>query len=476
MNTLVINLNSEADVSWHSYLQSTSEFFLSTTHDFTGETYQDALDLANSSQDLLGPFLYGSGKQFDLVFKFEYPDLVPVDLSDNVLDNSILGMLISDSALTPDQISDYLVFFLNGWASAITRCPCYNDSIDDPLQCVGTQSGIWGTIMRSYEADLGGGVNSYLAPCLNPGNTMQISTGVSPFFNVTAQVIRIRNLDRIQFTRVSSALKSCTKTMVITLIGITCPGDGDDYGVKTPFGIDVSMQASVLGENLFANDPKLCDNVAPSEKDQDCPNSPGCVEVFLPASYLQMSIELNLQDGFDYSCAPPKLNKRLKLDTANIQMNFNFTNTPDIQLAGINEDFLLQIETAMLQLSNTSMKSVINNLLVQKITPFLDQFLQSIRFLEIVSFCAEFPVPVIMECGIGPPDLPEKCDLCDDCCLCVTQGDCGEKCRQNCPCVLPFCAGTQRTINSLWWYIFFVICMVLSFTVFVLIRMVKSIG
>jgi len=264
--------------------------------------------------------------------------------------------------------------------------------------------------------------------------------------------------------------------MVITINGVTCGKDDKDHDTNTKFGIDVSMQASVMGSNLFPeNNEKYCNNLVPSQFNTECPANLGCVQVFIPATFVEMSMEIPFQAGFN-SCVLPGISQRLKLDGTSLKMNFNFTNTPEFKIPSLNADFLLQIEAAMLQLTNTGMKSILNNIISEKLTTFVTDFLKPLAIIEIFSTCVTYPVVNKMICNTNTPILPIHCDLCDECCLCLTQGDCGDVCRENCPCVVPFCKSMNRTLNPLWWTLFIIVSLLLVMTSFVLIRMVISIG
>lgn len=264
--------------------------------------------------------------------------------------------------------------------------------------------------------------------------------------------------------------------MVITLNGVTCGRFDSDHGVNTKFGVDVSMQASVMGSNLFpANNEKYCNNLAPSEQNTDCPVNVGCVQVFIPATFIQMSMEIPFQDGLSF-CSLPQISQRLKLENTKLKINFDFTNTPEFIIPSLNATFLLQIEAAMLQLTNTGMKSILNGIISDKLTTFVSDFLKPLSFIELFSVCVTYPAVNKMICNDTVPVLPTKCDLCDDCCLCLTLGDCGDKCRATCPCVVPFCKSLNRTLDPIWWTIFTIISILLVFISYVLVRMVISIG
>ena len=468
MSIAVFNINSPNDISWGSFLSGNLEGFLQSEVAWNPSlTFQEILDQMNGTGEL-------GNTGFDSILVYREPNYVPADLGDLVPEGAILLIYISSILQTPNTIGDLIVTSLNGFASLLTGCPCNN--VGDIGDCTTTlRRGLWALITREIPVSLGG-ANSFLAPCFNPGSSVQVSSGAAPFFSVTAQVMRIRNFDRVKFLKVSSGFKECTQTMVINIIGQTCGFGNTDNTVDTRFGIDVSVQATALGQNLFP-DPKFCDALQATVKNQDCPVAQSCVQVFLPATIIEMTLEVALVPGDPITCAT---GSSLKLDWSktSLNLNFNFTDKPDFWYPGliINEDFRVQLESAMLQLTNGVMRNTIDKIIADKLSPFVNQFVKELSSFTNFSFCVEFPTPSRVKCTSEPPILPEQCDLCDDCCLCLTRGDCGELCRQECPCVVPFCVALNRTIDPIWWLIVAIIGVLLTILTFFIASSIRGIG
>ena len=472
---IVFDFDLSPDVSYATYKNSVNPPPTFATITASG-TFQDALDASL----VLGAIESGVTKTYDSVLYWDPPNLIKVNLSDPLPPNSILGMYDSTDPKTQDDISNWITFLLNGFGS-VFGCPCNNIDASGittlPGNCItdGFWQGFWNKITREFETEIGG-VSTFIGPCMNPGNVIQIQAGVAPFFSVTAQVVRIRNLDRLKFLKVKSDVKACTKSLVLTLIGQTCGGDDNDNGVPTKFGIDVSMQATALGQNLFIGNEYFCDNVQPAVQNEDCAANVGCIEVFLPATLVQLVMEIELIDG-ESECGMEK-SVRINWKNSKLSMNFSFSDRPDFWVPGliINDDFRDQIESAMLQLANSSMRNVISNLLSEKVKPFFDNFIQGLGALTDWPFCVTFPTPTKMTCDSTVPTLPATCDLCDPCCLCLTRGDCGDLCRQDCPCILPFCTAVNRTLNPIWWFLFWVVFIIIIIATLVFIGIARGIG
>jgi hypothetical protein len=238
----------------------------------------------------------------------------------------------------------------------------------------------------------------------------------------------------------------------------------------------VSVQATALGQNLFP-DPKFCDSLQDTVKNQDCPIAQSCVQVFLPATIMEMTLEIALVPGDPITCATGS-SRKLDWSKTSLNLNFNFTDKPDFWYPGliINDDFRVQIESAMLQLTNGVMRNTIDKIIADKLSPFVNQFVKELESFTNFSFCVDFPTPSRIKCTSEPPILPEQCDLCDDCCLCLTRGDCGDLCRQECPCVVPFCQALNRTIDPIWWLIVAILAVLLTILTFFIASSIRGIG
>lgn len=472
MSIYVINFNSPIDISWSSFKNGANVPALNTIVNWVpGLTFQGVLDEANSR-----PAFLGSVVEADSILIYNEPNFVPVESTAIVPEGSVIAVYDSLLLQTPDSISDKIVSALNGPFSTVFGCPCTNVGPAGACTTNPVLRGLWAGITRDFSVNVGG-VTGFLGPCFNPGKSMQVSAGIAPFFSVTAQVVRVRNFDRVKFLKVSSGFKECTQTMIITIIGQTCGSDNSDHGILTKFGVDVSMQASALGQNLFT-EPKFCDNVDPAVQNLDCPVNGGCVQVFLPATYIEMTIEINLNPGDAITCATGS-SKKLDWNNVKIAMNFNFTDRPEFYVPGIiiNEDLRVQLESAMLQLTNGVMRNVISDIISDKLSPFINEFLSQLTTLTNFSFCVDFPPQSRIKCNSKiPPVLPAACDLCDECCLCLTRGDCGALCRQNCPCVVPFCKSLDRTIEPIWFTVFIIFVIIFIILAFIAMRIVIGIG
>lgn len=468
MSVFVFNINSPHDISWSSFRAGTLQDYTNSEVTWSPSlTFQNVIDSANG---LLSAELGGSG--FDSILLYVEPNYVlQEDLGELVPEGAILLIFASSILQDPNTIGNLIVNTLNGLTSFITGCPC-TDLLNSGNCTTNGNRGLWALITREFPISEGG-ANSFLAPCFNPGSSIQVSAGALPFFGVTAQVMRIRNFDRVKFLKVSTGFKECTKTMVINIIGQTC---GFITGFDTRFGIDVSVQATALGQNLFP-DPKFCDALPETVKNQDCAIAQSCVQVFLPATIIEMSLEVALLPGDPITCATGS-SRKLDWSNTSLNLNFNFTDKPDFYYPGliINDDFRVQLESAMLQLTNGVMRETISKIIADKLSPFVNEFLQRLNTLTNFSFCVDFPTPSRIKCSSEQPILPAECDLCDECCLCLTRGDCGDLCRQECPCVVPFCKSLKRTIDPIWWFIFIIITILMVISIFLLARVVKGIG
>jgi hypothetical protein len=250
--------------------------------------------------------------------------------------------------------------------------------------------------------------------------------------------------------------------------------------------MDLSVQAQVLGRNVFGTD-RFCDNLPAVDQYESCGNnSVYCLDVALPSALVNLQLEVPvtyLKDGGkDLFCsiANGGINNakafRTKFTDATMKLDFALLDKPEItfpQPSIISDQFKFIIETTIMQAANTSLRQIIDQQLTDQMAPFLKDALAIAGFMDTIDMCflnSDLQPLPNMTCNAGvTPTPPEQCNPCDACCLCLTSGDCGEKCLQNCPCVSPFCTKVDRVFDPLWWLLFTIIVII-----FVIILVVGS--
>lgn len=394
----------------------------------------------------------------------------------------------------PESFGQFLVNVLNGPTNVPSdpqypsfTCPCQNDDSAN-AQCA---VGAWNFIAQQINLQLSDKVSSYMAPCLNPGNTMFVNEGVGSIFNVSAQIKRIRNLDRIRFRTVEATPKPCNNSILYQFAAVTCGQNERDEcpskptscsaPISTRLGLDFSIQATVLGTNVL-DSSRLCDNLDPIGAMQHCPLQSGqCLEVFLPLMLINMTLEVPLSYTkntiYDDYCKLYNTSNSAfigQFQYASFSMGVAMSEKPIIlyptQTTLIPPQYKTFIETAVMDAANTVLKGSLDTQLTNAFTPFFQNAFKLAPLMDVIPICANFSQSTLnMACPATEFVVPPvTCNPCDFCCLCYTGGDCGEKCLQNCPCVNNFCTAVDRVIYPIWWKLVIVISILIVFLMFVI--------
>lgn len=148
----------------------------------------------------------------------------------------------------------------------------------------------------------------------------------------------------------------------------------------------------------------------------------------------------------------------LQFQNVQLRLEFVMDSAPVIEgipVSIINQDIIDEISTLAIQVANGAFRKVMNDTINAKLGPFLQDFFATLsllnEFFECSPICLSNVESNFIDCSTStPPTLPSTCDLCDQCCLCITSGDCSELCRQNCPCIRTFCANTTQVLKPVW--------------------------
>jgi len=394
-----------------------------------------------------------------------------------------------------ESLGQLVVNLLNGPANNPDNgfpsftCPCQNAS--SQAYCA---MGAWNFVAQQINLTLTSKVSSLMAPCMNPGNTMFISEGVGGLFNVTAQIKRIRNLDRIRFRTVEATPKPCNNSVLFQLAALTCGETEEDLcpfksvscsgEINTRLGLDFSIQATVLGTNILSSS-RLCDNLDPIGANRNCPLQGGqCLEVFLPLMLVNATLEVPMrslsssisQDVFDLLCEAqgPSLSAYIgNFDQASFTFGLAMSEKPIIlyptDTVLIPDEYKTFIETAIMDAANTVLRNNLDAQITNAFSPFFQKSFWISPLLNEVPVCLNFSETfLVMDCPANAIVVPPAtCDPCDFCCICYTGGDCGEKCRQRCACVNSFCTAVDRIEYPIWWKIVVFIFVLLGFVMLV---------
>ena len=416
-------------------------------------------------------------------------------------ESEIIALYARPKALwsTDKGTSDLLCLLLNGspLAAGVT-CPCNipvpsfdvhkNCGIDNT-----SQAGLWGNILRTLMLDVGG-VSTPMAPCMDPGNSIIFSVGAKPFFEATVQVRRVRNLDKVTFKSVSYIGKPCSKTVVFNIVGTTC-GITDAWGIpgsapasSSVLTLDFSAQVNVLNQNVVSLE---CTSLPPVSLGTVCEtNALNCLVVRMPSCKIFLTLEVPVSEEItdcgttyaseilnNFACAACKLlgnhpYRRLDFSKLTLGLDFQLQDEPDILGADIlsllTPDQFGLLKTAILQASNTQLRTLISKLVVEKLEPIMRDFLASIDISSGAPLCIEFSKQPTMDCSVMPVIPIGGCNPCDLCCQCVSGGDCTPKCTQQCPCIVPFCAASNRIVPTIWSFLLkvyiaiVILCMILG--------------
>lgn len=334
----------------------------------------------------------------------------------------------------------------------------------------------WKLLVDSIQVDVNGVPNkqSYIGPCWNPGAGMSVAGGAGPFFQASASVSRILNLDKIQFTTWPTVQPiKCKKTgkgrLLMTLYGYTCASDDTIYGENAEFTIKAAATVNAFGENFGFP----C-NASPEDGTQifqSCPYDATrlqdqCMGAKLPGAKISVTL--------DVPFIPNVPEQRCFFDTGEIGF-FDFTQmSVEVDYALDDAPTLLfpegdvvppsfqdNMQTIMMEVANTDMRQFIKNYLNGKVA----ELVKSNEFLQLFEcvlnhYQKEWKVCTVFE-SEGPPincsgTVPiypggseaQQCSPCDECCLCLQNGDCGPKCRQDCPCIREWCTSSGRNDSN----------------------------
>lgn len=405
----------------------------------------------------------------------------------------------SNTLNNKESLAQFLVNVLNGPSRdpgggfSSWTCPCQNADIQNAYCALGA----WNFIARQIDLTLSNKLTTPMSPCMDPANTMFVSEGIGNIFNITAQIKRIRNLDRVFFRSVEATPKPCNGTVLFQLAALTCGELERDEcpfydsttvtscttGINTRFGLDFSIQATVLGTNLVSS-TRLCDNLSAVQKNTDCPLEGGqCMEVFLPLMLVNATLEVPVEPVPSTlpilsatSNAVCQLNSPgasltsylCHFERASFSMGLAMSEKPVIlyptETVIIPPDYRSFIETAVMDAANTVLRNNLGSQLTNAFSPFFQRAFAIAPLMDFVPVCLNMSQTTpFMDC---PPNTivvpPTTCDPCDECCLCMTGGDCGEKCRQRCACVNTFCAAVDRIEYPIWWKLVVVIFVLLA--------------
>lgn len=452
-----------------------------------GETFADLLADANGAGFFDGISAF---KQLDRAFVWDQVkgNFFEVDLQTELAAAAsgelLIIMLLNEKPLFGDDpdhpfdsLAGLLALILNGGSKGEGYdCPCNNATVTEDF----CNASMWSVITKTTDFPLDG-ATTRLAPCMDPGKEMVVFGGIEPYASATAQVKRIRNLDRIKFFTgsVKYKVKSCSKSVVFRLQGQTCGVSDYDSRTETDTAltVDLSVQLTVLGTSILNN---ACDSIPPAEPLVQCNENVGCLTIKVPATFLTVTFEVPLKDDENplntpicNLLNPPPASQSVTLDwgKATLKMDFSMTEKPVISGVVVNDEYLRMLEIAIMQATNTSMRSVLDTLLMEKLGPKLAEFFKTAGALtQWITSCVRFPEVSKIECiADQTPVIPEGgCDPCDDCCLCATGGLCTEKCLQLCPCTTKFCSDVNRIFTPIW-KIFTVLFVIgLIFSVFML--------
>lgn len=410
-----------------------------------------------------------------------------VTLGNLSLFNSHTQLFVASSATifnNKESLGQMVVNLLNGPANNPDNgypsytCPCQNES-DTQAYCA---LGAWNFIAHQIILTLTNKVSSYMSPCMNPGNTMYVNEGVGNIFNVTAQIKRIRNLDRVRFRTLNATPKPCANSVLFQLAAVTCGQDERDScpfktnssscstAINTRLGLDFSIQATVLGTNLLSSS-RLCDNLDPIGANQSCPLQGGqCLEVFLPLMLVNATLEVPVEPvpsntpiastTFNGLCAAQgsSLSAYIgRFDKSSFSFGLAMSEKPIILYPTdsfvIPPNFRTFVETAVMDAANTVFRNNLDQQLTDAFSPYFQKAFWIAPLMDLIPVCLNFSqTQLTMPCPSTEIVVPPStCDPCDFCCLCYTGGDCGEKCRQRCGCVNTFCAAVDRIEYPIWW-------------------------
>lgn len=458
----------------------------------TTDTTQDVLDSLTANQffSKSGPYLlpYSQAWQTVLDSVSQTFSVQPVSLTTqlgalsqfNARSQLFVSTAPPDNAFqTKESWGQFFVNVLNGptikeGGYPSYTCPCQN--ADGSSWC---SLGAWNFLAQQIDLTLTNKVSTFMAPCMNPGNTMFVSEGVGNLFNVTAQIKRIRNLDRVGFKLVTATPKPCNNSVLFQLAAVTCGENEVDVcpsqvpnqvnsctnPINTRLGLDFSIQATILGTNVL-DSSRLCDNLDPIGAGIHCPlEGTQCLEVWLPLMLVNVQLEVPVTpaDPFaDLYCQvfdPSTAAYFGDFLRSSFSMGLAMSEKPVIVYPTVSgvpvipDEYKTFIETAVMEAGNTVLRENLSEQLTNAFAPFFQQTLFLDKLLDVVPVCLNFSQTTLeMACpsqGFVIP--PPVCDPCDFCCICYTGGDCGEKCLQRCPCVNNFCQSVDRIIYPIWW-------------------------
>ena len=361
------------------------------------------------------------------------------------------------TGIDPTQVFNALLILLNGVTKLVHvgKCEC------DIAQCILGIPGAWKSIVTSELIDAGNGIMQTLAPCFNASKLMDFKADFAPFFTGTAQVQYIKNLQNIQFTENYKdkyvSYKKCTNTTQIVLRGDTCPFE---LLSNDNLEIQIATRLTVLGRNAL---PTSLDCTS-----EEC-GGVDCIRVKIPNARFRITMDTDAKQQTVNECTPsappatcPSGSEPFVLQIQNLKfrMEFVLDQAPDItNLPFINEEFREELQDLIIQTCTGTMRKTMNDIISQKLAPFIQQFFDAFgEAFNAASLCnpvcIDTAIRAPIDCSGEPPSLGEECDLCDQCCICLTSGDCSDICRQNCPCIVKFCEDTRTILTPLWKILF----------------------
>ena len=420
--------------------------------------------------------------------KFSFETITNVSttqLGDLQLWNNRSQLFIAEDPATtvtfdsPESVGQIIANILNGptdqTGGASFTCPCQNTEFDAHCSWAA-----WGVIAQQIQLTLTKNLETFMAPCMNPGNTMVVNEGVGSLFNVAAQIKRIRNLNRVRFRTVQAIPKPCNNSLLYSLAAYTC-GDGEkDFcpsfdpntfsscstSISTRLGLDFSIQASVLGINVL-DSTRLCDNLQPPSQGISCPGEADqCLEVYLPLMIVNATMEVpvyyasnSFQDAECELINPGSNTKayRHRFESASFSMGLALSEKPVILYPTntllVPDEYKPFIETAIMDAANTVLKSSLDLQISEAFAPFFQEAFAAAPLFDDLKTCINMSQTAFtFPCPAGSIVVPPpQCDPCDFCCICLVGGDCGEKCMQRCGCVNTFCTAVDRVAYPIWW-------------------------
>ena len=368
---------------------------------------------------------------------------------------------------------------------SVSTCPC---KVPSELQAYDQENNtcVYGLYQQSadnssYTFPLGSkpfNTRTTLGQCMATGNAMQYEGGTKPIFYGNAQVIRLGNLDKIRFSTVSAFTKKCNSSVVFSFIGDSCePTDSitvNGITHNTAITAYMSAQVQINGQTL----PSItCPQALfPSDTTDWCPNdeavNSSCLKVLMPDTRMYLTVEVPVTEiKASISCLesisgtfPFVLNNfdykplyQLNFAKSDIKLDLYFNGAPVIEYPGLSTELVDMLTSLVSVALNTNLRETISNFIQADLTTFLQPAFGLINTInnDQIGTCFSFTDAPLINCSANtiPIIPPTGCNACDECCLCIQAGDCGQKCIQRCPCIATFCNAVERWIDPLWFFL-----------------------